>query len=50
VRVNRSAFGGIIQEVALDVGAEDIGDLESFFTNRVDDIRSNLRRSIEQNK
>ena len=50
VRVNRSAFGGIIQEVALDVGAEDIGDLESFFRNRVDDIRSNLRRSIEQNK
>ena len=31
VRVIRSAFGGILQEIALDVSAGDNGDLEMFW-------------------
>ena len=50
VRVNRSAFGGIVQECALDVGVGDGGDLETFFVNRIEYIRCLLVRSIEQNK
>ena len=50
LRVNRSAFGGVLQECALDVGAEDGGNLKSFFVNRVEYIRCLLARSIEQSK
>jgi hypothetical protein len=50
VRVNRSAFGGVLQEFALDVGLEDGGDLGAFFDNRIEYIRCLLVRSIEQNK
>ena len=50
VRVDRTAFGGLLQEVFLDTRAEDIGDLETYPVNRGDEIRTTLRDSVELNK
>jgi hypothetical protein len=50
VRVDRSAFGGILQEISLDTRGPDNGDLESYLNNRGDDIRQVLRDSVDLNK
>ena len=50
VRVDRSAFGGILQEISLDIRGSDNVDLEMYLVNHGAEIRQVLRDSVDLNK
>ena len=50
VKVSKTAFSGLLEEVAMDTQTDDNCDLQAFLENRQTEIIDTLRRSVERNK